>query len=190
MNHLTTSFAQRLLTVAEYHRMAEAGIIKADEQVELLAGTILPMGPIGSRHTTCVKRVNRLLSTLVGETAIVSIQDPISLSDLSEPEPDVALLAPPLEQYAHRHPGPEDVFLVVEVADSSLQKDRELKLPLYAEAGIPEVWLVDLEADQIEVYTEPQGQQYRLRRLAHRGESLPLRALGTTVAVAAVLGPG
>ncbi|RMG67588.1 MAG: Uma2 family endonuclease [Bacteroidetes bacterium] len=189
MNHLTTPFAQRLLTVAEYHRMAEAGIIKADEQVELLAGTILPMSPIGTRHTTCVKRTNRLFSMIVGEKAIVSVHDPILLSDTSEPEPDVALLAPPLEQYAHRHPGPEDVFLVVEVADSSLQKDRKLKLPLYAEAGIPEVWLVDLEADQIEVYSEPQGQQYRLRRLAQRGDQVSVAALATEVAVVDVLGP-
>jgi len=153
MEHPAYILQQRLITVAEYHKMIQAGILGEDERVELLYGKIIPTSPVGSQHSTCVKRLNRLFSRSVGDRAIVSVQDPIQIPDHSEPEPDVALLRPPLSTYEARHPLPKEVLLIVEVSDSSLAKDRAVKLPLYASAGIPEVWLVDLAHSQIQVYT-------------------------------------
>ena len=188
MEHLTYSLEQRLITLAEYHKMGQAGILAEDERVELLYGKIVPMSPVGSKHSTCVKRLNRLFSRSVGDQAIVSVQDPIQIPDQSEPEPDVALLSPPLATYESRHPLPEEVMLVIEVSDSSLLKYQTVKLPLYASAGIPEVWLVDLVKQQVEVYTQPQDDIYALRRLVRKGEVIALVALDLEVTVDEVLG--
>lgn len=180
---------QRLLTVEEYHRMAEAGILTEDDRVELLAGMIIPMSPIGSRHSTCVKRINQLFHQHYSPNeAVVGVQDPIELLDTSEPEPDVTLVLPPLEKYQNQHPKGADIILIVEVADSSYEKDQEVKVPLYAAAAIPEVWLVDLQKDCIEVYTEPKDGAYSLRRLIRRGESLALPIKEQAVPVEDVLG--
>ncbi len=179
---------QRLLTVEEYHRMAEAGILTEDDRVELLAGMIIPMSPIGSRHSNVVNRLNRVFSLHLADLAVASIQNPVQLSDKSEPEPDLALLTPPIEQYDDRLARPEDILLLVEVADSSYEKDQEVKVPLYAAAAIPEVWLVDLQKDCIEVYTEPKDGAYSLRRLIRRGENLTLPIKEQAVPVEDVLG--
>lgn len=183
MNTLMTHLETRLLSVEEYHKMMEAGILTEDERVELLAGNILSMSPIGSKHIMCVNRLTRLLSAIAGEVAIVSVQNPISLSPLSEPEPDVALWKAPIDRYDTALPQAEDIYLVIEVADSSLSKDREIKLPLYAEAGIVELWLVDLVNSQVEIFTEPKGTVYALRRIAQRGDSIPVTVLGTEIKV-------
>lgn len=190
MNTLMTHLETRLLTVVEYHKMIEAGILTEDERIELLAGNIVSMSPIGSKHALCVKRLNHLLSNMIGNKAIVSVQDPIHISALSEPEPDIALIATPFEQYLDRHPQAEDIYLVIEVADSSLSKDRDIKLPLYAEAGIAELWLVDLVNSQVEIYTEPKGSVYALRRIAQRGDSIPVTVLGTEIKVDDLLEKG
>lgn len=151
---------RRRFTVEEYHRMALAGILGEDDRVELIEGEIVTMTPIGVRHAACVRRLNRLLSARIGDRAIVDVQNPICLSEHSEPQPDVALLRPRPDDYAHAHPRPEDVLLVVEVAETSAESDRAVKLPLYAGAGIAEVWIVDLTAETVEVHRGPSPQGY------------------------------
>jgi Uma2 family endonuclease len=168
----------RRFTVPEYHRMGEAGILHDDERVELLDGEIVEMTPIGPRHASVVDRMTRLFSRLVGERAVVRIQSPIALAVLaSEPQPDLALLKPRADFYAAAHPTSDDVLLVSEVLDASPERDRRLKLPLYAGATIREVWLVDLGAERIEVYRQPAPDGYRETRLLRRGESTAVETL-------------
>ncbi|GIX47759.1 MAG: hypothetical protein KatS3mg131_1970 [Candidatus Tectimicrobiota bacterium] len=157
--------------------------------MELIEGEIVEMAPVGSRHAGQVNRLNRLLSRLVGERAIVSVQNPVRLGEHSEPQPDLALLKPREDFYAAAHPGPEDVLLVVEVAETSADYDREIKVPLYARFGIPEVWLVDLAAAQVEVYRQPAPQGYQAVQTLRRGDTLvPLLLPELSLAVEAVLG--
>lgn len=178
----------RTITITDYHKMIEAGILTEEERVELLAGHIVPMSPIGSKHAVCVKRLNHYLSQIVGQRAIISVQDPIELASDSEPEPDIALITPPFDRYVEAHPQVSDVFLIIEVAESSAQKDREVKLPLYAAAGIAEMWIVDLTEQVVEVYTEPKGSRYALRRLYQTGEQIEIGFLQASVAVSDILG--
>ncbi len=159
---MSITVAKRLFTVEEYHEMARAGILDEDDRVELLAGEIVEMSPIGSRHAACVDQLNKILVQQIGNKAIVRVQNPIRLSPYSEPQPDLALLKPREDFYANGHPTPEDVFLIIEVAESSVEFDRDVKLPLYAEAGIPEVWIVDLEARFLEVYRNPTARTYSI----------------------------
>jgi len=158
--------------VEEYHRMLRAGILTEDDRVELIEGEIVEMAPIGSRHAGCVKRLVRRFSQAIGEQALLSVQDPLRLGERSEPQPDLALLRPRDDFYASSHPGPEDVLLIVEVAETSAEYDREVKLPLYARHGIPEVWLVDLEKEAVEVYRGPSPRGYSEARTLRRGSSL------------------
>lgn len=141
--------------------MIEAGILGPEDRVELLAGEIYEAASVGSPHAACVMRLTRWFSERVGERALVNVQNPVELGALSEPEPDLTLLVPRASFYADRHPGPEEVLLLVEVADSSYEFDRNLKLPLYAEAGIREVWIVALEQRAVEVFRDPREGEYR-----------------------------
>lgn len=134
-------------------------------RVELLRGEVYQMSPIGPKHAFTVAQLDeRLQETLRGK-AVIMVQNPLRLAEDSEPEPDLLVLKPPISRYRDRHPTPEDVLLLIEVADTSLEFDREVKLPLYAEAGIPEVWLVNLKEDLLEVYREPREGRYRAIRL-------------------------
>src|SRR5207249_12101922 len=130
--------------VEEYYRMAETGVLKPDARVELLNGEIIDMSPIGPFHGGLVNRLTRLFNKLSKGLWLVSSQNPLRLDDHSEPEPDVMLLKPATDDYTSRHPQPEDVFLLVEVSDTTLDYDRENKLPVYGSAGIAEVWIVNL----------------------------------------------
>jgi len=168
---------KRRFTVEEYHQMAQAGILSEDDRVELIEGEIVEMTPISSRHAACVKRLNRLFSQRVGERALVGVQDPIRLSEHSEPQPDLALLRPRPDFYTATHPGPQDVLLVVEVAETSADYDREVKLPLYARSEITEAWLVDLEAGVVEIQHKPSSQGYKEVRKYQRGERLASQAV-------------
>ena len=168
-------------TVAEYYRMASAGMLSADDRVELLGGQVVEMSPIGNRHAACVDELTEQFARLLADRVRIRIQGPVRLSDISEPEPDVALLERREDMYADGHPRPEHVFLLVEVADASLEKDRTLKLPLYAQAGIREVWIVNLMSDCIEVYHEPEGDAYRKRRTVPRNEWLSPAAFPDTM---------
>ena len=186
---MTVELAHRPFTVDEYYLMAEVGILKEDDRLELIDGRIVPMSPAGSRHAACVKRLNALLGAALGPRATVSVQDPIRLDLLSEPQPDVALLRPRDDFYVDAHPDPSDVLLLVEVADTSEDYDREVKLPLYAQAGIRELWIVCLRDDLILVHSEPVGRAYREVWQASRGESIEVRHVpNLTIPVADVLG--
>ncbi len=169
---MAVSVARRLFTVTEYERLGEAGVLNEDDRVELIEGEILTMSPIGSPHAACVNRLNAALTRILGQTAIVSVQNPIRLSEYSEPQPDIALLRPRADFYASGHPTPADVLLIMEVAESSLAYDRDLKIPAYAQAGIPEVWLWDLEDGVVSRYSRLLNGKDRDVQRAQRGESL------------------
>lgn len=178
--------APHRFTVDEYHRMAELGLWGEDDQIELVEGEIIDMSPIGPRHAACVRRLNDRLSQRVRERATLGVQDPVRLSDLSEPQPDIAVLRHRSDYYADAHPGPGDVLLLIEVADTSVAFDRGTKVPLYARAGVPGVWLVDLDGEAVEVFEGPGRNGYTETRRAHRGEGLDVA--GVTVAVDDILG--
>ena len=146
--------ARHKLTVDDYYRLGEAGILREDSRVELIAGELIDRAPIGSRHAGFINKIAERLRAGSGQTAIVAIQNPLRLSTESEPQPDVALLRPRADYYAEKHPEPADVLLVIEVADTSLRYDREIKIPLYAQHGVAETWLVDIEKRQVMVYDE------------------------------------
>jgi Uma2 family endonuclease len=154
---------RRRFTVDEYERMIAAGIIAEGERVELLEGEIVTMASMGSVHAACVDRTNQMFTLRTVGRAQVRVQCPIRLPPHSEPEPDVALLLPHADFYAAGHPGPAAVLLMVEVAHRTLAANRRRKVPLYARAGIREVWLVDIEARRVEVFRAPQGGRYRER---------------------------
>lgn len=188
MSVVTEPLTRRRFTVEEYHRMAEAGVLTEDDRVELLDGEVVEMVPIGPRHASHVNRLTRLFSTRVGEDAIVSVQNPVILGPHWEPEPDVALLRPRPDFYAESHPRPEDVLLVVEVMESSAERDRTVKVPAYAAAGVPEVWLVDLAAERIEACRGPGENGYReVRTLERRDRISPVRLPDVEVIVRDVL---
>ena len=184
---MAVALTRRTFTVDEYHKMAEAGILHEDDRVELIEGEIINMTPIGSRHTACVKKLNRLFAELLGSEVIISVQDPLRLGDTSEPEPDIALLRPRPDFYAERHPSADDTLLVVEVADTSLVYDREVKVPLYARAGLAEVWLVDLVQQQVLVHRNPAAQGYQEVHAKRSGDRLAAKALAIEVAVDDIL---
>lgn len=170
------TFPVRRFTVEEYHRLGEVGILGEDERVELIDGWIVNMSPIGSQHAACVSLLNRVLRP-VEATAIVRVEDPIILNDDTEAQPDFAVVRFKANLYADAHPRPEDVLLLIEVAETSLEEDRDIKVPRYAASSIPEVWLVNLMATMIEVYREPlilaNGVPgYRSRTDFHPGEPM------------------
>jgi Uma2 family endonuclease len=152
---------RRRFTRAEYYRMAEAGILRRHDRVELIRGEIVEMSPIGRRHRAFVDNLNALLMLRLAGRAIVSVQMPVVLTDDTEPEPDVTLLRRRPVPYKEREAHAEDVLLLIEVAEGSLAYDRITKLRLYAEAGIPEYWVVDCEAETVEVYRDPGPEGYR-----------------------------
>jgi Uma2 family endonuclease len=162
----------RLFTVDDYHQMGKTGILRPDDRVELIEGEVVEVTPIGRRHAACVARATDAFAVPLRGRSIIWVQNPIRLDDYSEPQPDVALLRPKPDFYASAHPTPADVLLIVEVADSSIEYDRRVKLPLYARAGIPEVWLALPEQDCLEVRCEPSADGYRVARTVRRGERL------------------
>lgn len=180
---------QRLFTVEEYQRMGETGILGEDDRVELIEGRIVRMTPIGIPHTGAVKELLGLFSELAGARAVLSVQDPVVLGELSEPQPDVVLLKPPRATYRRRHPRPEDVLLLIEVADTSAAYDRDVKAPLYARAGIPEYWIVDVGRDVIEVFRSSSGDRYASVEERRPGDRISPEALPEVeLAVSEILG--
>ena len=177
------------LTVDEYYRMADAGILGESDRVELINGEIIDMAPSGIGHASVVGRITRALGLACGDQALVWVQNPLSLDAFNEPQPDFAILKPRADFYATGHPGPADVLLLVEVADSSLRYDRTVKLPLYASAGIAEVWIADLQRRALIAYRLPAGGAYTHETIYRTGETLRLAALpDVAVQVEALIG--
>jgi len=161
MSQTATEWPRRhRLTVEDYYRMGEAGILRPDERVELIEGEIIDMAPIGTWHSAAVDQLAALLHGALGDKAIVRCQNPVSIDDHSEPEPDFALLRRRSDFYRTAHPRPHDLLLIIEVAESSLAYDRDVKVPLYARHGVPEVWLIDLEGRRVTRYRTPADGAY------------------------------
>jgi Uma2 family endonuclease len=181
--------ARRRFTTAEYHAMAEAGVLAEDERVELITGEIVRMGPIGSRHIGCVIFLQEELSVGLRRRANLSVQNSVQVADGQEPQPDLAILRFREDRYRGLLPAPADVLLIIEVADSSADYDRNIKLPLYAQAGIPEAWLVRLRDACIEIHRGPAATGYQEMRTFRSGDRVSSLAFpDLELAVAAILG--
>jgi len=175
-------------TVDAYQRLAELGILREDERVELIGGQVVEMTPIGGAHASCVRRLVHLFALHIAQVAMIDVQNPVVLGRHDAPQPDLALLRRRADGYPN-HPRRSDTLLVIEVADSSVAYDRDIKIPLYARSGIPEAWLVNLPADHIEVYRQPASEEYSYSRTVRRGEVLsPLHFPNVTLAAADILG--
>jgi len=180
-------------TTADYHRMGEIGIFKPGNRVELIDGEVRIMSPIGTRHAAFVIRLSEVLTVQVGKAAIVSVQNPVQLNDYTEPQPDLLLLRRRDDYYENALPQAADVMLLIEVSDTTLAYDRQEKLPRYARAGIPEVWIAvaddDREKRVVERYTDPQDNQYATKQTFKRGQSISILALPQiTVSVDSIFG--
>jgi Uma2 family endonuclease len=165
------------LTVADYHRLGHAGILGNDDRVELLEGQLVDMAPIGPRHALAVDALTELLVHAVAGRAHVRVQNPVTLDSGSEPQPDLTLVRRPWSGYPRSHPGPADILLLIEVADTSLDLDLGAKRAIYARAGIAEFWIVDLTTDTVLVHRDADGEGYRSVTRARPPAVLDVRAL-------------
>ena len=181
---------RRRFTIEEYHRLLEVGIFRDDERVELIEGEIVEMGPNGRLHAGTVDRIANVSCRRFGERTIVRVQSPVAFADLvSEPRPDVTLLVPRPDFYTGGHPEPTDMLLIVEVMDASAAHDRSVKLPLYARAGVAEVWLANVNTHRIEGYRRPEPAGYAESRVFQEGDLLSIRAFpDVTFSVRELLG--
>jgi Uma2 family endonuclease len=185
---MASNIAKQLFTVHDYHKMADAGILRAGDRVELIRGEIIRMSPINPPHNGTIHRANHSLSRIVGDRAIFGVQGSIRLDEYDEPQPDLYLLRPKEDFYTSRHAGPADILLIIEVSDSSLEYDRTTKMQLYAETGVPEYWISDLQNDCVIAYSDADGTTYRTIRQFHRGEKLtPLLLPDCSIPVEALL---
>ncbi len=173
---MTVQILRKKFTVGQYHQMIESGILTDRDRVELLQGEIIEMSPIGMQHAACVDRLNELLIRELGARAIVRVQNPIQLSTRTEPQPDFAILKRRSDFYANGHPQPQDVFALIEVSDTTIEFDRTVKAPLYAKDNIGEVWIVDLNAETVQVYREPSATGYQQVQTFRRGQALSFQA--------------
>jgi Uma2 family endonuclease len=186
---MSPKLAKRWITADEYKRMGEAGVFPPDARLELLEGEIYEMSPIGSPHAACVDALALLLNEAAKRRFIVRVQSPIRLNDFSEPQPDVTLLRWRDDFYRKALPTPADVLLVVEVADTTLETDRKVKIPLYARAGIPEAWIVNILDERIEIYSAIEGESYGQIKRFGRGRRARSQILeGLSVGVDEILG--
>lgn len=163
-------------SVDEYYKMIEIGILKDYEKAEIIEGELIQKMPIGDRHASVVDSLTRIFIKNVSDEILVRVQNPLRLSDYNEPEPDFVLAD--LTKYdGKRHPQPPEVLVVAEVSDSTLKYDRDKKLPLYAEAEIPEVWIVNLPSEIVEIHTKPKFGLYQLVKIYNRGETVKSEAI-------------
>ena len=186
---MSLNLAKYHFTVSEYERMGETGVFAPDARVELIEGEVIEMSPIGSRHAACVDLITEVFNEQLRGRAIVRAQNPIVLGDFSEPQPDVAVLRFRPDRYRKAHPRAGDVLLVIEIADTTVPKDRHIKMPLYARASIPEALLFSLPDDQLEYFSQPELGVYRENRVLKRGERFESTAVpGLTIDVDTILG--
>jgi Uma2 family endonuclease len=171
------------LTVEQYYKMAEVGILGIEQRTELIDGEIIEMSAIGTKHAICVSNLSEILTLRTIQIAHVRQQNPIHLSDRSEPQPDIALVKRPSSLYLDCHPTPADIFLLIEVSDSTLKYDREIKIPLYAKAGISEVWIVNIEEQVFEVYKSPNQDIYEHVQTYGKGEVIQIKNLGLSIPI-------
>lgn len=181
-------------TVDEYHRMIEAGILTEDDRVELIGGEVVQLSAMGARHAMSLAYLDDELRGLLAGSAQVRAQLPVTIPEYDEPEPDIAIVRPRLDRYRERHPQPEDILLVIEVSDTSLDADLREKLPMYARTGIPEAWIVNLPRQRVERYTDPEAMSGAYRTMERFRPSQQIASVmlpGVVLAVAEILGvPG
>lgn len=186
---MSRKLAKHPFTADDYERMGELGIIDQSTRLELIEGEIYEMSPIGSPHAACVDALTLLFGELARRRFIIRVQSPVRLNDFSEPQPDVALLRWRDDFYRHAHPTPADVLLVVEVADSTVETDRTIKMPLYARANVPESWLINLPDSRIEIYSAPSNGTYQtMQSLTHGEEAQSVTIPQLSLVVAELLG--
>lgn len=180
----------RLLTVKEYHRMVESGILAPDERVELIEGQIFQMAAKGTAHSAGVTRIDRIVSQALEGLALVRLQDPVQLSDFSEPEPDLAIVQLDPLDYEDHHPTPGEIFWLIEVSDSTLKRDRELKAPAYARSGVAECWILDVKSRSLYVLRDPGAEGYGVEIVLRDGDAIaPLAFPDCQVQVSEFLRP-
>jgi Uma2 family endonuclease len=170
-------YKKHLTNLDEWKRLGEANIFPPGSRLELINGEIIEMAPIGSHHASHLKRINNLFSGLIKNNEIISIQDPVQLGDLSEPEPDFMLLHPSSDFYYENHPVASDVFLLIEIADTSLKFDQNQKLRLYALHNVPEYWLLNVNDASVEVYRQPHDGLYAEKTTLYSGDKITLSQL-------------
>jgi Uma2 family endonuclease len=186
---MTAVLTRHLFSVADYHRMADAGILAEGDRVELIEGEIVAMAPIREPHASCVARTTRLLILTLGDRAQINPQNPVRLNDFSEPQPDLAVVRPRPDFYRQAHPTAEDIYLLVEISDTSLAYDRRVKIPLYGRNGILEVWQVDLTGELVRVFRNPTADGYRTTLVRRRADRItPLAFADVAFQVADILG--
>ena len=174
---------------ADFRKMTEVGILPEESGWEVIDGYLIDKMSIGSKHAGTVNELTQSLIILLGRGTIVAVQNPIHIDDYNEPEPDIALLKPREDFYKKSHATSEDVLLLIEISDSTIEYDREIKKTLYAEAGIVEYWLVNLQNNTIEVYSQPKNGNYRLARILESGETVEASAIeNLTLKVDEILG--
>ncbi len=170
----STAISKRLISSEEYHMIGETGMLKPDERLELINGEIYTMCPIGSKHAGVVDQLTEILVPALVKQAIVRIQNPVRINQWNEPEPDISILNRRKGRYLSEHPSPADILAVIEVSDTTYEFDKNVKLPMYAGCGIPVYWIVNLDKNNIEVYSNPRRDQYDVRTLYHPGDKIPL----------------
>lgn len=169
---MSAKIEYRQFTIMDIDQMVASGILTENEHVELIDGHLIKRSLPGILHAACVDRLNKLFSRQVTDDIVISVQNPMTINEILQPEPDVMLLAPRADFYTKARPTARDVLLLVEVSDSSLAYDQEIKLPLYARAGVGEVWLVNLPEQSIDCYSHPTAQGYRLCERFFAGDTI------------------
>jgi Uma2 family endonuclease len=180
--------AQHRFNVKEYYRMAETGVFPPNARVELLDGRIIDMSPIGPFHGDVTTYLTEIFAAASKGRWRTRVQNPVRLDEHSEPQPDLVLAKPMADAYRRRHPGPEDVYLLIEVSDTTLEADQEEKLPAYGRAGVAEVWIVNLNELTVEIYREPTFTGYGSKTVLRAGDlAKPLAFPDAAVDVAELL---
>ena len=181
---MTLQLKRFKISVEEYYKMAEVGILKPTDRVELIEGEIIAMSPINTPHMGIVNILNRLLFKNILEDVTISIQNPLRTDQLNEPEPDLLVAKFRKDGYSKKHISPSDTMLVIEVADSSLKYDRQVKIPLYAQAKIKEYWIVNIQKEQIEQYSQPEGDKFLSKKIVRKNGTIICGSIDFALAVA------
>jgi len=184
---MTFQLEKRLISVSDYHKMGDADILTKDDKVELLNGEIIKRSPINNKHSSHVRRITALLYSILNKSATLLIQDPITIPKFSEPESDITIAKFDPNFYAKRNPLPKDILILIEVSDSTLLKDREVKLPIYANAKIKEYWIVNLVDNCIEVYKNPRKDNYKLKETFYLDDEISLTDFDFKIKVSSIL---
>jgi Uma2 family endonuclease len=183
---MPTETTKKLFTVDEYYRMAEAGILPERPRTELINGEIIEVSAMGSLHAAVVSGVTDLFVPLFKGKALLRPQLPLRINKYNEPMPDIVLLKPRADRYSSSHPGPSDTFLVIEIAATSLKYDRDVKLPMYAEFHLPEIWIADLRNQLLLVYRDPTGKSYKTALQFRAGDRLCCPAFRRSLSMSAI----